>query len=241
MVDKCYDVAFEVAGPAAMWGRPDTGGTPTSYVAPTWSAAKGLFESIAFFADGAAWICPTKVELCRAKSENLEERTGGKFRFQRYTTNYGGPLRKGSIMKKGVAAGGSNMQVFATILTDVCYRLYGTIVGPPWRGRVNPRHHLSDLFNRRLRRGQCFRTPCLGWSEFTCSYWGPFREDRTEVDKSLSEAIPSMLVAVWNRPAQGTHEPFFAHDVQITEGTLQYQVPEEWLTVPATKGHPNAE
>lgn len=57
---KGYKVAFEVAGPLAMFARPDTGGTPTSYVAPTWSAAKGL--SIAFFNDGAAWICPRKVE-----------------------------------------------------------------------------------------------------------------------------------------------------------------------------------
>ena len=56
---KTYAVAFEVAGPVAVFARPDTGGTPTSYPAPTGSAAKGLFESIAFFNDGAAWISPT--------------------------------------------------------------------------------------------------------------------------------------------------------------------------------------
>jgi CRISPR-associated protein Cas5d len=71
-------VAFEVAGQAAMFARPDTGGTPTSYPVPTWSAAKGLFESIAFFADGLAWICPTKVEVCRIVGE-----TGGRAHFQR--------------------------------------------------------------------------------------------------------------------------------------------------------------
>lgn len=49
---KDYEVQFEIAGPAAMFARPDTGGTPTSYPAPTWSAAKGLFESVAFFVDG---------------------------------------------------------------------------------------------------------------------------------------------------------------------------------------------
>lgn len=61
----CYTISMEVAGPIAMFARPDTGGTPTSYPVPAWSAAKGLFESIAFFHDGAAWICPTKVEVCR--------------------------------------------------------------------------------------------------------------------------------------------------------------------------------
>lgn len=35
-----YTVEFEVAGPLAMFARPDTGGTPTSYPLPTWSAAK---------------------------------------------------------------------------------------------------------------------------------------------------------------------------------------------------------
>jgi len=95
-----YEVSLEVAGPAAMFARPDTGGTPTSYPVPTWSAAKGLFESIAFFADGAAWICPIKVEVCRRIGE-----PGGKVYFQRYTTNYGGPLRKIDLFKKGATPG----------------------------------------------------------------------------------------------------------------------------------------
>jgi CRISPR-associated protein Cas5d len=89
---SAYTVCFEVAGPLAIFTRPDTGATPTSYPVPTWSAAKGLFESIAFFADGAAWICPTRTEVCRRVGE-----TGGQVRFQRYTTNYGGPERKANL------------------------------------------------------------------------------------------------------------------------------------------------
>ncbi len=38
-MQKEYKVSMEIAGPAAMFTRPDTGGTPTSYPAPTWSAA----------------------------------------------------------------------------------------------------------------------------------------------------------------------------------------------------------
>ncbi len=60
-----YKVQLEIAGPAAMFARPDTGGTPTSYPVPTWSAAKGIFESIAFLQSGDAWIMPEKVEVCR--------------------------------------------------------------------------------------------------------------------------------------------------------------------------------
>lgn len=215
-----------------MFTRPDTGGTPTSYPAPTWSAAKGLFESIAFFANGAAWICPTKAEVCRRIGES-----GGHVHLQRYTTNYGGPLRKADLFNKGSLSGGSSMQLFATILSDVCYRLYGVVVGPWWKGPINPKHYLKDLFDRRLIRGECFRTPCLGWSEFTCSYWGPPRckqigeengfskenkvwksycgkwglsfRDETEVDDSLTLEITSMLLSVWDKPHTGYYSPKF--------------------------------
>jgi CRISPR-associated protein Cas5d len=47
-----YPVSIEVAGPLAMFTRPDTGGTPTSYPVPTLSACKGIFEAIAFLSSG---------------------------------------------------------------------------------------------------------------------------------------------------------------------------------------------
>jgi CRISPR-associated protein Cas5d len=221
-----YAVAFEVAGPAAMFARPDTGGTPTSYLAPTWSAAKGLFESIAFFVDRSAWICPIEIEVCRPVGD-----LGGRVHLQRYTTNYGGPLRKGDLFNKGTAPGGSSMQLFGTILSDVCYRLHGVVLSSQWKRENNPRHHSQDVFNRRLKRGQCFRTPCLGWSEFTCSYWGPFRDGVTEVDTALSLEIPSMLLGVWNSPSSGKYEPIFRQNVRISKGVMKFEIPEEWLSV----------
>lgn len=156
-------------------------------------------------------------------------------RYQRYTTNYGGPLRKASLSTKGLMSGGSSMQLFATVLSDVCYRLHGAIVGSPSSGSVNRRHHLQDLFTRRIRNGQCFRTPCLGWSEFTCSYWGPFREGVTEVDDALSQEVPSMLLSIWSKPVTEFNEaadyfPTFHQDVKLEKGALQYAVPKEWMS-----------
>lgn len=262
-MNKKYEVSFEVAGPFAMFVRPDTGGTPTSYPVPTWSAAKGLFEAVAFLKDGAAWICPTRVEVCRRAGEK-----GGRISFQKYTTNYGGPLRKENLFNKGLISGGSSMQLFATVLRDVCFRIHGVIDGPEWKGRINPRHYLKDLFERRLLQGRCYRTPCLGWSEFTCTYWGPTRNrnsfgpnnaleeneswrryckrwnlpfcDSTEVDDSLSLEIPSMLLAMWDRPNEGNYRPFFTqgqrdgggnilHPVLVEKGVLKYDVPTDWI------------
>jgi CRISPR-associated protein Cas5d len=120
------------------------------------------------------------------------------------------------------------MQLFATVLSDVCYRLHATILGPRSPGRINARHYLRDLFNRRLEQGRCFRTPCLGWSEFTCSYWGPFREGITVVDEALDLEVPAMLLGVWGSPTKGQYAPTFRQDVRVVRGLLQYDLPTNW-------------
>lgn len=206
-----YAVSLEIAGPLAMFARPDTGGTPTSYPAPTWSACKGIFESLAFFSRGNAWISPTHVEVCR-----VSDAPGGEVRWQRYTTNYGGPLRKTSVVRTG-----SSHQLSATVLADVCYRIYGEVLGAPAQNGTNPRHHLKDLFERRLHKGQTFRTPALGWKEFTASYWGPFRAGIV-VDEDLNLVIPSMLHSVWERSPGGGYAPSFRQNVTVEKGVLRF-------------------
>jgi CRISPR-associated protein Cas5d len=208
-----YPISIEVAGPLAMFTRPDTGGTPTSYPVPTWSACKGIFEAIAFLSSGDAWSCPTKVEVCRIRGTR-----GGSVRFQKYTTNYGGPLRKDQVISKH-----ANMQVFATVLADVCYRVYGDIRARTAKlvGKPNPQHHLQEMLRRRLKRGQCHHTPALGWREFTCSYWGSFRE-QYEVDADLHLRVPSMLVGLWTDASGGQYAPQFAQDVTVEKGVLTF-------------------
>jgi CRISPR-associated protein Cas5d len=247
-----YAVAIEVAGPLAMFSRPDTGGAPTSYPCPTWPAAKAIFESITFFSDGQAWINPTKVEICRRCGD-----TNDGILYQRYTTNYGGPLRKASLMRTGTMSGGSSMQLFATVLFDVCYRIHGEIVGPRKTNGINARHYLQDLFNRRLRcrsvnQGGCHRTPSLGLAEMTCEYWGPFRcrqirgpdgmeenvewkkycetwdvpfSDITEINTEISQSIPSLLNRMWNQNVAGDYAPSFSQDVKLKNGVLNFPTP----------------
>ena len=107
-----YPIMMEVAGDTAMWTRPDSGDSPSSYPAPTYSAVKALFESVLW--GPAVTIVPRKVEICAP------------IQYHSYVTNYGGPLRKQDSIKKG-----NNYQLYATVLVDVCYRLYADVMLNP--------------------------------------------------------------------------------------------------------------
>ena len=207
-----YEIEMEIAGPFALWTRPDTGATPTSYPVPTWSAVKGIFESIIFFSDGNAWIRPTRVEICKQKGT-----TCGEVTFQRYTNNYRGPLKQKSS---------PNFQFHTTILSDVCYRLYGVVEngsGKHLKNGKNPCHALQAMFQRRLEKGQCYKTPSLGWNEFVPSYWGTFRNS-TEIDSDINLNMVSMLSKVFNKAVGGIYSPQFVQceNAVIKEGVFCY-------------------
>jgi len=214
-----YRVALEVAGPAAMFTRPDTGSTPVSYPVPTFSAAKGIFEAV--LRRPHVYIHPTQVEICKP------------IRFERYVTNYGGPLRKQDQIRNN-----NNYQLMATILVDVCYRIYGEVRMKQMSTRGNGKTQLrrrrgqdwrprfKELFDDRLGRGHTFYTPCLGWKEFVPSYFGPFRKGikrETSVDDIV---VPSFLRSMWDRQQL---KPEFVQDWRIAKGMMSYihQIPTE--------------
>ena len=199
-------IALEVIGPAAMFARPDTGATPISYPVPTYSAAKGMFEAVAW--RKSVYIRPTCVEICTP------------IRYERYVTNYGGPLRKSDQIKKN-----NNYQLNATILVDVHYRLYAEVKEKKRGGTKDHAKELWERFNERLANGQTYYTPCLGWKEFVPSYFGRIRkEDKNgseiEPDKTVNIIIPSLLHSMWEH---GKVAPTFRQNVEITEGVMIYE------------------
>lgn len=204
-----YQVSLEIAGPTAIWTRPDTGDAPTSYPVPTRSAVKGIFESVLWLP--TAVVVPTQVEVCAP------------IVYHTYTTNYGGPLRK---------SGTSNFQLIATVLVNVCYRLYADVrlfEGSPerlpttvraWLGTNCP-HAYQEMFERRLQRGQWSRTPCLGWQEFVPDYLGQFRNEK-KVETNLDFVLPSMLECVFPRQNDPARAPVFRQNVKVSKGVLIY-------------------
>ena len=212
---KSYNVSCEIAGPTAMWTRPDTGDAPVSYPAPSLAAAKGIFESIVWIK--SAEVLPTRVEICAPLV------------FHTYSTNYGGPLRKSASVKSG-----DSYQLLATVLINVCYRVYGVVEVDETANRRlsaaairqtsiarNGAHAYQEMFERRLRNGQSPSIPFLGWKEFVPDYVGPFR-DETRVCTDISTVIPSMLWQVFPTGKFGVWQPTFRQNVKIEKGVLNY-------------------
>lgn len=215
MTVKTYRVSMEIAGNTAIWTRPDSGDSPCSYPAPTYSAVRGLFESILW--GPAVVVIPRKAELCAIPQ------------YQSYTTNYGGPLRKDATIRSG-----NHYQLYATVLTDVCYRLYADVIPNPkkatlppraqaWdRNTTSPGHAYREMFYRRLKRGQSYATLALGWSEFTPSYVGMFR-DSTRVCNDLPDiSIPSMLRGVFQDGYASDYRAVYDTNLCIHNGVLRY-------------------
>lgn len=200
---KKYAVSFEIAGPAAIFTRPDSGASFVSYETPTYSALKGMFECVARWK--SACIQPVRVEICNP------------IQFTRYATNYGGPLRKGNQLSQG-----ASYQLFATILIDVCYKVFGVVTESQEAPAANNHlHALQEMFERRLTQGRFHQTPCLGWSEFIPKYFGPLRQD-THARQDINLTIPSMLHRVFDQDSNGQYGPQFRRDVRIQKGVLSF-------------------
>ena len=213
---KFYATEFEISGPAAMFTRPDTGAAPISYPVPTWSACKAMFESVArgFFARGkqpAAFFSATEIEIWKP------------VRFEKYVTNYRGPLRKTSQIEKG-----ASYQLPATILVDVCFRVKGQCLRVPGGADEsnNAPHALQEMFNRRLAHGESKYSPCLGWKEFVPDYFGPFRDHGAssggfELQRQYFAELPALLMSAWDAPSNGRYHPVF-RALEIREGSLRF-------------------
>jgi CRISPR-associated protein Cas5d len=217
---KSYPVQLEISGPTAMWTRPDTGDAPVSYPAPTFQAAKQIFESILWLR--SAEVIPTKVEICRP------------LLFHRYFTNYGGPLREGG------GKGDDSHQLIATVLINVHYRLFAKVVPHDprpetlsskarfWKeAGMNGAHAYKEMFELRLRRGQLYHIPFLGWKEFTPTFVKPVAEESEPTPRPEESvdgiSIPSMLFRTFERGQFTRYNPEFkTKDVIIKKGVMEY-------------------
>ena len=125
--------------------------------------------------------------------------------------------------------------MLATVLIDVCYKLYAKVVPTPRETKVkitakanswdknttSPGHAYQAIFNRRIKRGQCCYIPFLGWKEFGPSYFGPIRAD-TKVEVAINTTILSMLREVFPDGYASERRFTFDQNVYIKNGVIEF-------------------
>lgn len=208
---KKYFISCEVDGEFAMYVREDSGSDITTFPYPPRSVSKGIIESILYMP--SASVVPYKIEICKP------------IKYQPWAFNYRGPLQKQHIVRDG-----GTSQIKATILRDVCYKIYAYVVqsdnpkiseSAKRYKNVNHPHAYQEIFNRRLRKNQNDKTPCLGWSEFLVDYIGVLRES-THPDPNINMVIPYITDFCFDKLNNGNFKPSFSQNVKIEKGVVRY-------------------
>jgi CRISPR-associated protein Cas5d len=216
---KKYMVSMEIESDFADFARPDTGSDSISFPCPTFTQAKGIFETILLLA--SVEVIPVRVEICKP------------IRFQPFPYNNCYSDKRNPRQIKGETP----CQLKPTILADVCFKLYAVVVNVD-ADRVadklsdrakrhignNNAHAYMDIFNKLLKRGQNTRRPCLGKSDFLPKYVGPLRNS-TSPCQEVTMTIPSMPVLLYDELTFGRplENPIWAQNVSIQEGVLSYE------------------
>jgi len=91
------------------------------------------------------------------------------------------------------------------------------------------------MFNRRVKKGQCWRRPYLGTREFAADFM-----ELNGAEKSIEETIPigSMLFDIFYNE-KGKPEPVFFYNVAVRNGVLNCEVPENEKMMKSTHFQPS--
>ncbi len=190
-------VRLKVWGEFACFTRPDLKVERMTYPCMTPSAARGILDSILWkpeFAWHVQRIFVLKpVKFYSVKRNEINKKQG----------------------KTPIIVEEDRAQRNSIILKDVAYVIEAAVheATSPVK---NPTRKYMEMFNRRARKGQCWRRPYLGTREFAAEFSLP-----DENDKSITEDIPvgSMFLDMWY-DEKGVPTPKFFYDVAVKQGVL---------------------
>jgi CRISPR-associated protein Cas5d len=175
---------LEVTGDYACFTRPEMKVERVSYDVITPSAARAIFEAI-LWKPAIHWRI-TKIEVLKP------------IRWISIRRNeVGSVLPVGNITK--AMSGGANpslcveddrQQRAGLFLKDVAYRLHAEFDMTNNAGVDDNPGKFAEMFQRRVKKGQCFNQPYLGCREFSCSF-------RLAEEESLTKPIDESRPLGW--------------------------------------------
>ncbi|KAA5606847.1 type I-C CRISPR-associated protein Cas5 [Roseospira marina] len=157
-----YGVKLRVSGPFACWTRPELKAERVSYDVPTPSAIRGILEAVHW----KPAICWHVSRIHVLKPIRFTSIRRNEVASKIPVTTARRAMKTGSLAELGLTIEKDRQQRAATVLVDVDYVVEAAFTLTPKAGPDDtPGKHL-DIFNRRVRKGQCFHQPCLGTREF---------------------------------------------------------------------------
>ena len=156
---------IEVEGGFACFTRPEMKVERVSYEVITPSAARAIFEAI-LWKPAIQWRI-TKIEVLNPiKWISVRRNEVGKKFGAPSVKQMQGQLGRGL----GLFVEDERQQRAGLLLRDVKYRLHADLLFDQAKDVSSNYKKYSEMFERRMAKGQCFNQPYLGCREFSCAF-----------------------------------------------------------------------
>lgn len=221
MLDKEI-IRLKVTGEFACFTRPDLKVERMSYPCMTPSAARGILEAILWRPEFQWYIrriiVLSPIKFASIKRNEISKKQNPKGEPIEITENR---VQRNSIILKDV---GYIIEASVFVDEELISKTKGN--GHP----VTVKKY-REMFERRVKNGQCWHQPCLGTREFAADFSLPDEQD-TPLD--ITYPIGSMLYDMYY-DLKGNATPLFFYDVAIKNGILE--CPEDKATQMLSSSH----
>ena len=207
MLDK-ETIRLKVTGDYACFTRPDLKVERMSYPCMTPSAARGILEAILWKKE-FQWFVKrilvlNPIKFATIKRNEISKRQNPKGEPIEITENR---VQRNSIVLKDVA-----------YIIEACIYVDEALINNT-QNSDNPItvKKYRTMFERRVKKGQCWHQPCLGTREFSADFSVP---DENDVPLDITYPIGSMFYDMYY-DEKGRAVPEFFYDVAIVNGVLE--------------------
>lgn len=196
-MNEKYLTSVKVDGDFACFTRPDLKVERFTYPCMTPSAARGVLDAVLWKPEFKWYIHRIKilkpVRFFSVKRNEINSKQG----------------RNPIVIEEKRA------QRNSIVLKDVSYIIEASVYLDAYSNK-NPPQKYIEMFERRVRKGQCYHRPYLGCREFAAEFFEP-----SDADIPIQDDIPigSMLLDIFYDENSVPHPRFF-YDVAVRQGVL---------------------